>query len=91
MVGRLDGRAGASEQLLGFSPRHGDIDWRGLAFSPERFNAAMTMDAGAWSNELDQHHQWFAQLQPRVPAVLTAIGERWRRVLAAEAAEAALP
>ncbi len=91
MVGRLEGRAGASEQLLGFGPRHGDIDWRGLPFSPERFDAAMTMDADAWSNELDQHHQWFAQLQPRVPAMLPAIGERWRRALAAEAAEAALP
>jgi phosphoenolpyruvate carboxykinase (GTP) len=93
MVGRLEGHAGASEQLLGFSPRHGDIDWQGLAFSAERFDAAMTIDREAWATEFDQHSAWFAQLEPRVPAVLPALGERWRRAMATagEPAEAALP
>jgi phosphoenolpyruvate carboxykinase (GTP) len=93
MVGRLEDGAGGVEHMLGFSPRHGDIDWQGLAFSPERFEAAMTIANDAWSSELDEHRQWFAQLQPRVPAVLPAINQSWRRALAAdsEPAEVALP
>jgi phosphoenolpyruvate carboxykinase (GTP) len=80
MVGRIEGTAGGSDNVFGFSPRYEDLRWDGLAFSREQFASVMTIDRAAWQHELKLHAELFTQLAHGLPAELPAtmnrIGER---------------
>ncbi|MEZ4314019.1 MAG: phosphoenolpyruvate carboxykinase (GTP) [Polyangiaceae bacterium] len=93
VVERVRGRAYAIESPLGWMPRYQDIDWTGLDFSLEQFNALMDVDREAWKKELLSHEELFEALYDRLPKefsfmrelLLSALWrspERWR--LAAE-------
>jgi phosphoenolpyruvate carboxykinase (GTP) len=67
IVERVRGRAGAAETELGWMPRYKDIDWRGLNMIERDFAALMSVDVGAWENELELHADWFEKLKDRLP------------------------
>jgi len=72
IVQRTRGEGGAAEHPLGYSPRHEDLDWRGLAFARERYAALIGVDPAAWAQELGLHDALFEQLGERMPAELGA-------------------
>jgi phosphoenolpyruvate carboxykinase (GTP) len=72
MLARVAGEAGGSEHAFGLSPRHEDLNWNGLAFTREQFDAVIGTDAAAWQQELALHDQLFEQLAPHLPAPLLA-------------------
>ncbi len=83
MLARIDGKAGGVEHAFGFSPRHGDIDWRGLDLTPAQFSSVIGIDRDAWRKELALHAELFEQLAFHLPAELPATRERIERRLAA--------
>jgi phosphoenolpyruvate carboxykinase (GTP) len=72
MLGRIEGKAGGSENLFGVSPTYGDLDWAGLDFSEAQFQSVIGIDHGAWVQEMQLHGELFAQLAYHLPAELTA-------------------
>jgi phosphoenolpyruvate carboxykinase (GTP) len=72
IVGRCEGSADAVETPLGEMPAHGDLEWAGLDFGPERFESVSRIDRVEWARELAAHDELFAKLGPRLPAELAA-------------------
>jgi phosphoenolpyruvate carboxykinase (GTP) len=68
IVDRVRGRAAAVESPIGWMPRHKDMDWRGLEdFTPEDFNAIMSVDREGWKQELLSHEELFSRLYDKLP------------------------
>lgn len=68
MVNRVHGRGYGVESPLGLMPRYEDIDWTGLAFSPETFNhELMAVNREDWKKELLLHEELFSKLYDRLP------------------------
>ncbi len=67
VVERARGRAVSVESPIGWMPRYEDIDWRGLDFSREQFNALMTVDRKVWEQEILSHEELFINLYDRLP------------------------
>ncbi|SCK13535.1 phosphoenolpyruvate carboxykinase (GTP) [Vogesella sp. LIG4] len=73
MVGRVQGKAQAQRNALGWVPEYGHLNWAGLdEFSAEHFAQLMALDAQAWQQELAAHDDWFAKLADRLPPQLAA-------------------
>jgi phosphoenolpyruvate carboxykinase (GTP) len=72
MLGRIEGKAGGSENLFGVSPTYGDLDWAGLDFSEAQFQSVIGIDRDAWVQEMKLHGELFAQLAYHLPAELMA-------------------
>jgi phosphoenolpyruvate carboxykinase (GTP) len=72
MLGRIDGKAGGSENIFGVSPNYGDLNWSGLNFSEAQFQSVIGIDHAAWQQEMKLHGELFEQLAYRLPAELTA-------------------
>jgi phosphoenolpyruvate carboxykinase (GTP) len=72
MLARVAGEVGGNEHAFGLSPRYDDLNWNGLAFTREQFDAVIGTDAAAWQQELALHDQLFEQLAPQLPAPLLA-------------------
>jgi len=70
IVERCAGRAHAVETPLGFMPAYDDLDWRGIEFGAERFDAVTSVDKTQWSRELASHDALFAKLGAKRPAAL---------------------
>jgi phosphoenolpyruvate carboxykinase (GTP) len=83
IVQRVRGEGGGAEHLFGISPRYEDLNWTGLAFPRERFEAVIGIDHAAWAQEMKLHDALFEQLGSRVPAELTATKQRLEERLAA--------
>ena len=74
IVDRARGRGYAIESPIGWMPRYEDIDWRGLEdFTPERFQALMSVDRGQWSHEVLLHEELFIRLYDRLPKELRSV------------------
>jgi phosphoenolpyruvate carboxykinase (GTP) len=67
IVERCRGRAHAVQTPLGLQPEYGDLEWRGLDFSSERFGRMMRVERDLWERELAAHDQLFAQLGAKQP------------------------
>jgi len=67
IVGRVQGRAGATETPVGWMPRFEDLDWSGSDMTRGAFEHVMRIDAVAWSAELSQHEEWLGKLRRRLP------------------------
>ncbi|MBB5234695.1 GTP-dependent phosphoenolpyruvate carboxykinase [Deinococcus budaensis] len=67
VVDRAHGRAAAIEGPLGWMPRYGDLDWRGLDFSEEQFNTLISVNRGVWQRELTEHDALFTRLYDQLP------------------------
>jgi phosphoenolpyruvate carboxykinase (GTP) len=70
IVARARGEGGAHATALGLEPGYRDLEWSGLEFSAERFDALMRADAAPWARELASHDALFAKLGAKRPAAL---------------------
>ena len=72
MLGRIEGKAGGTENIFGISPNYGDLNWAGLDFSEAQFQSVIGIDRDAWVQEMKLHGELFEQLAYHLPAELTA-------------------
>ncbi|CAG9223647.1 Phosphoenolpyruvate carboxykinase (GTP) [Paraburkholderia tropica] len=70
MVRRIEGKGEGEAHAFGVSPRYGDLDWRGLNFTPEQFAQVISVDADAWRAELALHSELFETLAQGLPPSL---------------------
>jgi phosphoenolpyruvate carboxykinase (GTP) len=75
IVERSRGEAASVETPLGWMPKYEDLDWRGLDFSREQFNAVMNLDRDMWIKEISMHDELFFRLYDRLPKEMTFIRE----------------
>ena len=87
IVERANGTADAVETPLGLMPRYEDIDWRGLDFTREQFDAVMSLDRDMWLKEIALHEVLFETLSDRLPAQMNAIREELTASLEADMPE----
>ena len=67
IVDRVRGRTLARETSIGWMPRFEDIDWTGLPFSREQFDALQAVDPAAWRREVIEHEELFIDLHDHLP------------------------
>ncbi|HKO44616.1 MAG TPA: phosphoenolpyruvate carboxykinase (GTP) [Pyrinomonadaceae bacterium] len=67
IVDRVHGRALAKETPIGWMPLYEDINWKGLDFPKEKFEALQSFDRNAWRNEVLGHEELFLDLHDRLP------------------------
>ena len=67
IVERCQGRAGAAESPIGWMPRKGDLEWKGLDLSDARFEELMAIERDAWIHELSLHEELFVKIHDRLP------------------------
>ena len=75
IVERARGKSVGYETPLGWMPRYDDMDWRGLDFSREQFDAVMQIDRDMWLKEIAMHDELFFKLYDRLPKEMTFIRE----------------
>ena len=76
IVGRCKGTARAVETPLGFAPAYHDVEWAGLEFGPDRFDAVNAVDRDEWARELASHDDFFSRIGSQQPTEL--VSERRR-------------
>ncbi|WP_028227273.1 phosphoenolpyruvate carboxykinase (GTP) [Paraburkholderia ferrariae] len=81
MVRRIEGGAQGEAHAFGVSPRYGDLDWRGLDFTPAQFEQVISVDAEAWRAELALHAELFETLAHGLPQALQETRESLARRL----------
>jgi phosphoenolpyruvate carboxykinase (GTP) len=67
IVERAQGRAGATETVLGWMPEFADLDWTDSPMTQAEFEPLMQVEARTWISELAQHGEWFEKLGDRLP------------------------
>ncbi|MDW8318142.1 MAG: phosphoenolpyruvate carboxykinase (GTP) [Anaerolineae bacterium] len=75
IVDRVHGHGASVESPLGWMPRYEEIDWTGLDFSREQFNAIMSVDREAWKQEILSHEELFIRLYDRLPKEMIFVKE----------------
>ncbi len=73
IVDRVHGRAVSVEGPLGWMPRYKDLDWRGMNFTEEQFDAAMSTKKDEWIPELASHDDLYFQLFNTLPREFPSI------------------
>jgi phosphoenolpyruvate carboxykinase (GTP) len=72
MLDRCAGRAGAVESAIGWLPRPGDLDMRGLDLPPGSLEALLTVDADLWRKEIADIREYLTKYGERLPAAMLA-------------------
>src|SRR6201996_6848155 len=67
IVERVQGHGRGRETAIGWVPRYEDIDWHGLDFPQESFEALMAVDRAAWRKEVIAHEELFIELHDHLP------------------------
>ncbi|HUS11139.1 MAG TPA: phosphoenolpyruvate carboxykinase (GTP) [Pyrinomonadaceae bacterium] len=67
IVDRARGRALGKETPIGWVPHYDDVEWQGLDFPKDRFEALQAFDREAWRNEVLGHEELFLDLHDRLP------------------------
>jgi phosphoenolpyruvate carboxykinase (GTP) len=70
IVNRVHGRVPTQETLLGWVPRQGDINTRGLDISPDAMAESTSIKADEWKTELKSQEVFFEQLGTKAPEAL---------------------
>jgi len=70
IVDRARGRAQGRETPIGWQPRYEDLEWTGLDFSRETFDALQGFDRSAWRSEIIGHEELFIDLHSHLPKEL---------------------
>lgn len=73
VVDRTRGRAISVNGPLGWKPRYEDLDWRGLKFSKEEFDAVMSTKKDEWIPELASHDDLYFKLFDSLPREFPSI------------------
>ena len=80
MIDRIEGSAQGHDNVFGISPNYQELNWDGMAFTPEQFHTVTHIDKAAWQEELGLHEALFQQLAhhlpPELPATRAAIAHR---------------
>ena len=71
IIDRAEGRAAGQSTMFGIAPAYDEINWTGLAFSPEQFDTVTSIDKAAWDEEFHLHEELFDQLAQGLPPALT--------------------
>ena len=67
IVDRVHGRAQGKETPIGWTPYYEDMEWKGLEFSRENFDAMQEVSRAAWRKELIGHEELFIDLHDHLP------------------------
>jgi len=67
IVQRVRGEVSAIESPIGWMPKYDDIDWNGLDFTREQYDAVMNVDREAWKIEILAHEELFSRMFDRLP------------------------
>ncbi|WP_221032253.1 phosphoenolpyruvate carboxykinase (GTP) [Actomonas aquatica] len=67
IVNRTRGSTAAKETAVGWQPHYEDIDWTGLDFSKEDFDALQAIDRDMWRKEIMGHEELFLSLHDHLP------------------------
>ena len=70
MIDRIEGTAQGTETMFGVAPQYGEINWTGIDFSAEKFDAVTSIDKAAWAEEFKLHAAHFEQLAYHMPQAL---------------------
>jgi len=76
MFERTENTAGSVETPLGHMPQYKDMDWRGLNFTNEQFNAVMHLNSEQWLKEINSHKTFFQTLNDSLPTEFMKIQEK---------------
>ncbi len=71
IIGRVQGRARATETPIGWVPQYGDMDWNGLEYPKEKFDQLQAIDHAAWRQEVMGHEELLIDLHDHLPPELT--------------------
>ena len=67
IVDRVEGRASGAEHVFGVSPQYEDMQWQGLDFAREKFDAITSINIDDWRREVKSHADLFNKLAGRLP------------------------
>ena len=67
VVDRVRGRALGKETAIGWIPHFDDMNWKGMEFSREQFNALEEVDRSLWKAEVMGHEELFIALHDHLP------------------------
>jgi phosphoenolpyruvate carboxykinase (GTP) len=81
IIERCEGRVGAVEKPIGFLPKPGDIDLKGLDVSSDTLAQLLAVDSEQWRKELASIGEYFAEFGERLPAELHAEHDKVVRAL----------
>ena len=70
IVDRATGHGMSTETPIGWVPRYRDIDWTGMDFPKEKFEALQKFDRDAWRAEILSHEELFLDLKTHLPKEL---------------------
>jgi phosphoenolpyruvate carboxykinase (GTP) len=73
IIDRVRGRAVGVEGPLGWMPRYEDLDWRGLNYKREQFDAVMSTEKDEWIPELASHDDMYFKLFKTLPREFPSI------------------
>jgi phosphoenolpyruvate carboxykinase (GTP) len=76
ILDRCDGKAGAKETPIGFTPNEGDLDLTGLAPGDADVKGALRIDLGEWAEELESQKEWFEKLGKTLPHELEVMRQQ---------------
>ena len=85
IIDRAENRVAGQATMFGVAPAYGEINWTGLAFSPEQFASVTSIDAADWKAEFALHDELFTQLAQGLPAQMNQTKEAMQQRLAAMA------
>ena len=67
VVDRVKGRSLGHETPIGWMPSYTDMEWKGLSFTPEKFDALQKFDRTEWTREVIGHEELFIELHDHLP------------------------
>ena len=80
-----ENRVAGQQTMFGVTPQYGEINWTGLAFTPEQFTTVTSVDKDAWAQEFKLHEELFTQLAHGLPRRLADTKSAMEQRLAATA------
>ena len=83
MIDRIEGQAQGQETMFGVAPQYAEINWTGLDFSAQKFDAVTSIDKAAWTEEFKLHTAHFEQLAYHLPKALLDTKAQLQKRLAA--------
>ena len=67
IIDRVEGNSSGNDHAFGVSPRYEDMEWKGLDFPREKFDAITSIIHDDWRAEIKAHVELFAKLGDRLP------------------------